>query len=123
MVADIWVKMKFRAKHKIINLRIKWWNLKEEKLELFKKKLVREMITNIDSDPNLIWDKATKYIKNVAKEVLEESKGVRSLGKGTWWWNEKVQAAIKLKRTNYKIWYEARDEESLKKYRDAKKKS
>ena len=45
----------------------------------------------------------------------------RQLGKKIWWWNEEVQAAIKLKRTNYKIWLKARDEESLKKYRDSKK--
>ena len=57
---------------------------------------------NIDGDPNLMWDTATKCIKNIAKEVLGESKGIEILGKETWWWNEQVQAA-KLKRTNYKI--------------------
>ena len=61
------------------------------------------MTTNIESDPNLMWDTTTKYIKNVAKEILEESKGIGLLGKETWWWNEQVQATIKLKRTNYKI--------------------
>ena len=68
-----------------------------------------------------MWDMATKCIKNIAKGVLGESKGIGILGKETWWWNEQVQATIKLKRTNYKIWQKARDEESLKKYRDAKK--
>ena len=90
-------------------------NLKEEKLELFKEKLVKDMTMNIDSDPSLMWNMATKCIKNIAKDVLGESKGIGILGKETWWWNEQVQAAIKLKRTNYKIWQEARDEESLKK--------
>ena len=121
MVADIWIKTKSREKRKIINPKIKWWNLKGEKLELFKEKLVKDMTTSIDSDPSLIWDMATKCIKNIAKEVLGESKGIRILGKKIWWWNEQVQAAIKLKRVNYKIWQKARDEESLKKYRDAKK--
>ena len=79
------------------------------------------MTTNIDSDPNLIQNMTNKCIKNIAKEVLGESKEIEILEKVTWWWNEQVQAAIKLKRINYKIWQEARDEESLKKYRDAKK--
>ena len=34
------------------------------------------MTINIDSDSNLIWDKATKCIKNIAKEVREKSKGI-----------------------------------------------
>ena len=123
MVADIRIKIKVRAKRKIINPKIKWWNLKGEKLELFKEKLVKDMTTNIDSDPNLMWNMATKCIKNVAKEVLGESKGIRLLEKETWWWNEEVQAVIKLKRINCKIWQDARDEKSLKKYRDAKKKA
>ena len=50
MVADIRIKIKVRAKRKIINPKIKWWNLKGEKLELFKEKLVKDMTTNIDSD-------------------------------------------------------------------------
>ena len=70
IVADIWIKIKVRAKRKIINQKIKWWNLKGEKLELFKEKLVKDITTNINSDPNLMWDTATKYIKNIAKEVL-----------------------------------------------------
>ena len=57
--------------------------MKGEKLELFKEKLVRDMTTNIDSDLNLMWDKATKYIKNVAKGILEESKGIELLEKET----------------------------------------
>ena len=54
MVADIWIKIKFRVKYKTINSKIKWWNLKGEKLELFKEKLVRVMTMNINSDPSLI---------------------------------------------------------------------
>ena len=69
---------------------------------------------NMDSDSNLMCDKATKCIKNITKEVLEESKGIRPFEKETWWQNEKVHAAIQLKRTNYKIWQEVRDEKILK---------
>ena len=42
------------------------------------------MTTNIDSDPNLMWDMTTKCIKNIAKEVLGESKGIRLLEKKIW---------------------------------------
>ena len=99
MVADIQIKIKVRAKRKIINPKIKWsWNLKREKLELFKEKLVKDMTTNIDSDPSLMWDMKTKCIKNIAKEILGESKGIEILEKETWWRNEQVQAAIMLKR-------------------------
>ena len=103
MVTDIRIKIKVRTKRKIINSKIKSWNLKGEKLELFKGKLVKDMTMNIDSDSSLMWDMVTKCIKNIAKKVLGESKGIGILGKKTWWWNEQVQAAIKLKRINYKI--------------------
>ena len=73
--------MKSRTKNKIINPRIKLWNLKGKKLELFKEKLVKEMTTNINSDPNLMWDKVTKCIKHVAKELLRESKEIEPLEK------------------------------------------
>ena len=97
-----------------------------ENFERWKTKIILKKVskkTNYEYKwwPNLIWDKVTKCIKNVAKEVLGESKEKEPLEKETWWWNEKVQAAIKLKRTNYKIWQETRDEKSLKKYRNAKK--
>ena len=39
------------------------------------------MTRNIDSDPNLMWDMTTKYIKNIAKEILGESKGIELLYK------------------------------------------
>ena len=42
------------------------------------------MTTNIDSDLSLMWDMVTKCIKNIAKEVLGESKRIEILGKETW---------------------------------------
>ena len=39
------------------------------------------MTTNIDDDPNLIWDKTTKCIKNITKEIQRESKGIELLKK------------------------------------------
>lgn len=36
-------------------------------------------------------------VRQVAKEVLGESRGDELYVKGSWWWKEKVQKAIKAK--------------------------
>ena len=61
------------------------------------------MTTNIDSDPNLMWDTATKCIKNIAKEVQGESKGIRLLEKETGGGTSKFKLSSSLKGQTTKL--------------------
>ena len=48
-----------------------------------------------------MWNEKASCIKRVTKEVLGESKECGQLNKETWWWNEEVQAMVRLKRESY----------------------
>jgi hypothetical protein len=49
-----------------------------------------------------MWNEMASCIKRVAKEILGKSKECGRPTMETWWWNEDVQAAIRLKRELYK---------------------
>ncbi|KAM1068543.1 hypothetical protein ACFX2A_000499 [Malus domestica] len=59
-------------------------------------------------------------IQNVAKEVLEESKGSAPHQKESWWWNEEVQTKVKAKKECCKALYKDRTDENGERYRIAK---
>ena len=41
-------------------------------------------------------------VRKVASEVFGMSRGGKQVGKGTWWWNNEVQRAIKEKKECFK---------------------
>ena len=49
-----------------------------------------------------MWLKMTTCVWKVALEVLGVSRGGTQEGKGTWWWNDEVQRAIKEKKECFK---------------------
>ena len=46
--------------------------------------------TKLHGSTNDIWDKMTRYIRKIAKEILGESRGYGPRGKYSWWWIESV---------------------------------
>lgn len=73
-----------------------WENLREEKGEMLKDKVLNITEWNDDSNPNEMWARMFRLIKEIAKEVMGQTKGIRmGSHKDTWWWNAKVK---KLKR-------------------------
>ena len=57
------------------NSRITWWDLKGEKQDVFKDKMIEEGKWNFDEDIKRMWNELAKCIKRVAKDILGESKG------------------------------------------------
>ncbi|KAG2556553.1 hypothetical protein PVAP13_8NG202201 [Panicum virgatum] len=55
-----------------------------------------------EEDANDMWLKMATCVRKVALEVLGVSRGGKQEGKGTWWWNDEVQRAIKGKKECFK---------------------
>ena len=73
----------------------KWWSLKDQtQKDKFSDAVKSKLGTNFPKD----WNTTADVIRSVAKEVLGKSSGRRKHNKETWWWNEKVQHAIKKKK-------------------------
>ena len=121
MVLDVRIKKWKRKKRGINYTKIRWWNLKNEKLAKFRDKLKNEGKWNLEEDTNVMWNEMVGCIKRVAKEVLGESRGKVQSSKETWWWNDEVQKTIRDKRYCYKNWQKTKNIEDLEEYKNAKK--
>jgi hypothetical protein len=76
----------------------------------FKEKIQVFDVCNPESDVEVVWYKLKMSLLDTAKEVYGTSKNHR-WKKETWWWKDKVDEAIKQKRTRFKT-YKALDNES-----------
>jgi hypothetical protein len=78
--------------------RTKWWKLKEEIAKMFKERVHKEGPWHEGGDTHSMWMKMSTCIRKVALEEFGVIKGDKRETKETWWWNEKVQNAIKEKK-------------------------
>jgi hypothetical protein len=78
--------------------RTKCWKLKEEAPKTFKERVLKEGPWYEGGVVNSIWMKMSTCIRKVALEEYRVTKGGKHKAKGTLWWNEKVQKAIKEKK-------------------------
>ena len=101
--------------------RIRWWNLKGEKVKTFREKMLKEATWDLEDETNILWNKIGECVKRIAKGILEESMGKGLFYKDTWWWNEDVQNIVKTKRTSYKTWQKSRKEEDFERYKFVRK--
>ena len=100
--------------------RTKWWKLKGETSEAFRKRVIKEGSWKEEDDINM-WEKMATNIRKVASEVCRVTEGSGGEAKDTWWWNEEVQKAIKEKKECYKRLYHDRSVDNIEKYKVAKK--
>jgi hypothetical protein len=68
-----------------------------------------------------MWIKMSTCIKNVASEEFGVTKGGKRETKETWWWNEKVQNAIKKKKERFRRMHLDRSVDNVERYKEAKK--
>ena len=73
----------------------KWWKLKDETTKLTFVEAVKERLG--ESLP-LDWGETSRGIRVIAKEVLGVTTGRTKGNKETWWWNSRVQEALKKKK-------------------------
>ncbi|XP_077223408.1 uncharacterized protein LOC143857020 [Tasmannia lanceolata] len=121
VVLDICIKRWKRKDRDVRHPRTRWWDLKGEKLKMFKDRLLKEGPWSLDEETNIMWSGMPSYIKKVAREVLGESRGSGPPSKDTWWQNEEVQKAIMSKRECYKCFHKCKNEENIEKYKLARK--
>jgi hypothetical protein len=77
--------------------------------------------TNEGGDANSVWMKMTTCIRKVALEEFEVTKEGKRETKETWWWNEKVQKAIKEKKECFRRMHLDRSADNVERYKVAKK--
>jgi hypothetical protein len=99
---------------------MKWWKLKEEAAKMFKERVLKECPWYEGGDANSIWMKMSTCIRNVASEEFGVTKGGKRETKETWWWNEKVQNAIKEKKECFRRHLD-RSVDNVERYKVAKK--
>ena len=57
------------------------------------------------------------------KEVCGETTGRRQKDRETWWWTERVQAAIKEKKKKFKIWQRTKNERDQQMFKESRSKA
>ena len=101
--------------------KVKWFKLKDRDLcARFKMEVLQKIEPEID-DVNAWWNRTKKVLLETGKDVLGESRGKIWENKETWWFNEEVQEATKLKKQAKKKWEGSQLEKDRLAYRERNK--
>jgi hypothetical protein len=109
-----------RSKH-VQAPRTKWWKLKEEATKTFNERVLKEGHWHEGGDANSMLMKLVTYIRKVTLEEFRVTKRGKCETKETWWWNEKVQKAIKEKKMCFRRMHLDRSVDNVQRYKVAKK--
>jgi hypothetical protein len=88
---------------------------------MFKERVLKEGPWHEGGDANSMWMNISTYIRKVASEEFGVTKGGKRETKETWWWNEKVQNAIKEKKECFRRMHLDRSLDNVERYKVAKK--
>jgi hypothetical protein len=88
---------------------------------LFKDRVLKKGPWHEGGDANSMWMKMSTCIRKVASEEFRVTKGGKRETKETWWWNEKVQNAIKEKKECFRRMYPDRSVDNVEQYKVVKK--
>ncbi|XP_071722944.1 uncharacterized protein [Rutidosis leptorrhynchoides] len=97
LVLDTKVRQWKQEKGRDDKPKIRWWSLKETKLEDFKKSMTGEDVWGLNEDVNSMWEAMERCVKRVASSMLGVSKGKGVVPRGSWWWDEATKEKIKEK--------------------------
>ena len=121
VVADFRFQVRFQRSKRVQAPRTKWWKLKEDVAKTFKERVLKEGPWHEGGDANSMWMGMTTCIRKVASEEFGVTKGGKREAKETWWWNEKVQKAIKEKKECFRRMHLDRSADNVERYKVAKK--
>ena len=119
VVSAIIIWTKWRKAPKLVK-RIKWWKLKDSKVNnKFKMEVIESGILGGQED----WQIIAEMIRSIARRELSETSGkVSTAGRReTWWWNQEVQEKLKDKKKAKKAWDTIRDDASKLAYKTSRK--
>jgi hypothetical protein len=88
---------------------------------MFKEIVLKEGPWHEGGDTNSMWMKMFTCIRKVASEEFEVTKRGKRETKKTWWWNEKVQNAIKEKKECFSHMHLDRSVDNVERYKVTKK--
>jgi hypothetical protein len=88
---------------------------------MFKEIVLKEGSWHEGGDANSMWMKMSTCIRKVASEEFGVNKGGKRETKETWWWNEKVQNAIKEKKECFRRMHLDRSVDNIERYKVVKK--
>jgi hypothetical protein len=57
LVLDVAMKKQLRKMRDIKSSRIRWWNLKGEKVKMFGEKMLKEATWDLEDETNILWNK------------------------------------------------------------------
>jgi hypothetical protein len=84
---------------------------------MLKERVLKEGPWHERGDANIMWMKMTTCIRKVASEEFRVTKGDKREAKETWWWNEKVQNAIKEKKECFRRMHLDRSVDNVERYK------
>ena len=67
------------------------------------------------------WEKIYENRMETGKEICVETTGHFRIKRETWWWNEKIQQAIREKKVAYKKWQQNGKEIDREAYKQKRK--
>ncbi|XP_076937390.1 uncharacterized protein LOC143604986 [Bidens hawaiensis] len=111
LVVDIDFRNKLIERERKGTPRIQWGNLKDDKLSLFKDKLISMTSVRSEEDSCQMWEEMATKITQVAKDTLGFTTGKTGRHKETWWWNEVIQEKIRDKQGSFRELIRCTDEE------------
>jgi hypothetical protein len=88
---------------------------------MFRERVLKEGPWHEGGDANSMWMKMITCIRKVALEEFRVTKGGKHETKETWWWNKKVQNAIKKKKEYFRCMHLNRSVDNIEWYKVAKK--
>jgi hypothetical protein len=104
-----------------VSVRTKWWKLKEDATKMFKERVLKEGPWHERGDANSMWIKISICIRKMASEEFGVTKGGKHETKEIWWWNEKVQKAIKEKKEHFRCMHLDMSVDNVERYKVTKK--
>ena len=119
VVSAIIIWTKWRKAPKLLK-RIKWWKLKDSKVNnKFKMEVIESGILGGQEN----WQRIVEMIRSIARRELGETSGKVSTAcrRETWWWNQEVQEKLKDKKKAKKTWDTIRYDISKLAYKTARK--
>jgi hypothetical protein len=121
VVPDFRFWVRFQRSKRVQAPRTKWWKLKKVATKMFKERVLKEGPWHDGGDANSMWMGMATCIRKVASEEFGVTKGGKHEAKQTWWWNEKVQKAIKEKKECIRCMHLDRSADNVERYKVAKK--
>jgi hypothetical protein len=88
---------------------------------MFKERVLKEGLWHEGGDANSMWMKMSTCIRKVALEEFGVTKGGKRETTEIWWWNKKVQNAIKKKKECFRRIHLDRSVDNIDRYKVAKK--